>query len=97
LKLFEQKPDEPAELEPTPSAPTRYSQPLPVTMRDVSGPIVVAGFIGRGANKRPGFIFLNENGKVERQEATRENSAVEHPGRFGAALGRLWAAVGGKP
>jgi hypothetical protein len=78
------------------SAP-RYSQPLPARPRDVSGPVLRAGFVGQGANKVPGFIFRNENGKVEHQEVTPETKAQEHPRSFGSALGRLWVwASGGK-
>ncbi len=71
------------------SSEARYSQPLPAHPRDVSGPVLRAGFVGKGANKRPGFVFLNEQGKVERQETTAENRAQEHPRGFFASFARL--------
>ena len=83
MKVFEQEPDEFES-----AGPARYSQPLP-TPRDVGGPVLRAGFVGRGPDKRPGFIFRNEQGNVESQEATRENSANERPRGFFASLARI--------
>ncbi len=77
------------------SGEAKYSQPLPARPRDVSGPVVVAGFVGKGANKQPGFIFRNERGNVERQEVTAENQAQEHPRGFFSSLARLM--FGGRP
>jgi hypothetical protein len=90
LKIFEEKPE-------TPSAgPARYSQPLPSTTRDARGPIVRAGFVGKGADKQPGFIFYNrETAKVEQVEATTETKANEHPRGFFQSLARMM--FGGKP
>ncbi len=76
------------------SGEAKYSQPLPARPRDVSGPVLRAGFVGRGEHKQPGFIFVNA-GKVEREEATRENSANEHPRGFFQSLARLM--FGGRP
>jgi hypothetical protein len=71
------------------SGEARYSQPLPAKPRDVSGPVLRAGFVGHGASKEPGFIFRSENGNVERQEVTAENRANERPRGFFASLARL--------
>lgn len=71
------------------SAP-RYSQPIEATPRDVGGPVVKAGFIGKGAHKRVGFIFLNAKGKVTEAEATRENEANLHPRGFFQSLARIF-------
>ena len=72
------------------SGEARYSQPRPERPRDGGAPVVRAGFVGKGANKQPGFIFLNENGKVERQELTAENRAQERPRGFFQSLARLF-------
>jgi hypothetical protein len=93
LKLFEQKESDPAEvIPPTRSAPTRYSQPLPASQRE-SPPVVFPGFV----HGQPGFILRRCRGQKEiRVEAGPENKAKEQPGGFAAALGKLWAAVGGR-
>jgi len=74
----------------------KYSQPLPETPRDVAGPIVKAGFVGKGRNKRPGFVFVDPKGKLVHAEITRANVANEKPTGFFRSLARLWAS-GGKP
>jgi len=75
------------------SGEARYSQPRPSSDRHVGEDgVLYAGFV----NGSPGFILRQPSKKEIRVEATRDNSAREHPGRFGAALGRLWAAVGGR-
>jgi hypothetical protein len=73
----------------------RYSQPLAARPREAL-PIVFAGFVG---DHEAGFIVRNRQGKrIQQEVADSSNEAREHPGGFGAALGRLWAwASGGKP
>jgi hypothetical protein len=78
------------------SGEARYSQPIEPTPRDVGGPVLRVGFIGKGANKRIGFLFLNPKGRVTNVEVTRENRANEHPRGFFSSLAQLWAS-GGKP
>jgi len=74
----------------------KYSQPLPEHPGPSGPPVVVAGFVGRGRSKRPGFIFLNAKGKQVHAELTRANVANEKPTGFFRSLARLWAS-GGKP
>ena len=75
------------------SGEARYSQPLPALPRDESSPVVHAGFTNDGS---PGYIVRERGRREIREESTRENRTREHPGGFGAALGRLWAWAGGK-
>ena len=79
---------------PKPTPQTKYSQPLPQSVSRFEQVIVRAGFIGKGANKQPGFLFVRKTKdgyKEERVEATQANQADERPRSFFSALGRLWA------
>jgi hypothetical protein len=67
----------------------RYSQPIEPTPRDVGGPIVKAGFVGKGANKRPGFIFRNAKGQVAHAEVTPATEAKQNPRGFFQSLARI--------
>jgi hypothetical protein len=71
------------------SGEARYSQPIEPTPRDVGGPIVKVGFIGKGAHKRVGFIFLNQRGKVAQAEVTAETQAKQNPRGFFQSLARI--------
>jgi hypothetical protein len=68
----------------------RYSQPLPEHPGPEGPPVVVAGFIGKGRAKRPGFIFLNAKGKIATAEITRANVADEKPAGFFRSLARIF-------
>jgi hypothetical protein len=68
----------------------RYSQPIEPQPRDVGGPIIRAGFVGKGANKRVGFIFKGVRGREVRVEANHANSADERPRGFFSALARIF-------
>jgi hypothetical protein len=65
----------------------RYSQPIEPQPRDVGGPVVYAGFVGRF--KRVGFIF-RAGRKEQRVEASRENSANDRPRGFFQSLAQLF-------
>jgi|HubBroStandDraft_2_1064218.scaffolds.fasta_scaffold178048_2 hypothetical protein len=69
----------------------RYSQPIEPTPRDVGGPVMTVGFIGRGRFKKVAYIFRDEHGREKRVEATRSNAANERPNGFFASLARLFA------
>jgi hypothetical protein len=72
------------------SGEARYSQPIEPTPRDVGGPIVKAGFIGKGANKRPGFVFVNQKGKAAHAEVTPATEAKQNPRGFFQSLARIF-------
>jgi hypothetical protein len=73
----------------------KYSQPLPEHPGPEGPPVVVAGFVGRGRHKRPGFIFLNQKGKVAHAEVTPATEAKQNPRGFFQSLARI--VFGGKP
>jgi hypothetical protein len=72
------------------SGEAKYSQPLPETPGPKAPPVVVAGFVGKGRAQRPGFIFLNQQGKQVHAEITRANVANEKPAGFFRSLARIF-------